>query len=56
MKRTSILQAATLLAVCFSALAQDTANIGGTVKDSTNAVIAGAKSRLRILKKVSLEP
>jgi hypothetical protein len=43
MKRTLILLAVTLLTVCFSALAQDTANIVGTVKDSTGAVIAGAK-------------
>jgi len=43
MKRTLILLAVTLLAVSFSALAQDTANIVGTVKDSTGAVIAGAK-------------
>jgi hypothetical protein len=42
MKR-SILLAAALLGICLSVFAQDTANILGTVKDSTGAVIAGAK-------------
>jgi hypothetical protein len=43
MKRSLILLATALLAACFSALAQDTANIVGTVKDSTGAVIPAAK-------------
>jgi len=43
MKRTLTLLALTLLAVAVSALAQDTANLVGTVKDSTGAVIPGAK-------------
>ncbi len=43
MKRTLILLALTLLAVAASVWAQDTANLVGTVKDSTGAVIPAAK-------------
>jgi hypothetical protein len=43
MKRTLILLAAALLAVCWSALAQDTARIDGAVTDQTGAVIPNAK-------------
>jgi len=43
MKRIFSLLAAALLAVCFSALAQDTARINGSVSDQTGAVIPNAK-------------
>jgi hypothetical protein len=43
MKRSLILLAAVLLAVCMSALAQDTARMDGTVTDQTGAVIPNAK-------------
>jgi hypothetical protein len=43
MKRSFILLAAALLAVCLSALAQDTARINGSVTDQTGAVIPNAK-------------
>ena len=43
MKRTLTLLALTFLTVTVSVLAQDTANLVGTVKDSTGAVIPAAK-------------
>ncbi len=43
MKRSFILLAAALLAVCLSALAQDTARINGSVTDQTGAVIPNVK-------------
>ncbi|MGC9994698.1 MAG: carboxypeptidase-like regulatory domain-containing protein [Terriglobia bacterium] len=43
MRRGFILLAAALLAVCLSALAQDTARINGSVTDQTGAVIPNAK-------------
>jgi len=43
MKRSLILLAAALLAVCLSALAQDTGRIDGAVTDQSGAVIPGAK-------------
>jgi len=43
MKRSLILLAVAFLAVCFSALAQDTARINGSVTDQTGAVIPNAK-------------
>ena len=43
MKRSFVLLAAALLAVCLSALAQDTARINGSVTDQTGAVIPNVK-------------
>jgi hypothetical protein len=43
MKRSLILLAAVLLAVCMSALAQDTARMDGSVTDQSGAVIPNAK-------------